>query len=363
MTEEKRPPASADAADDLDDLDDVLDDFNQGSSAAASASGPQPSSSAPQPAAAPSTTASDAKPSGDDSEAGAEENDDDIFEGDFAKELAQGMEALMRELGGAGPGAGGTDTQSGQLPAGASGPVPPPGADGAQPQYSEEEMMKQFEAMMQEMGLGGPPDGAPAASGAGGAGSTSTGGAAGPPPANFQDAIRQTMDRLKNSDTSASSATGAGGGLGGMGEADLEKLMAALSGGEGGEGGADFEKMMESMMAELMSKDVLYEPLKELRDKYPEYLNSPAAASISASDRSRYQAQARIVSQVVSTFEDPAYTNGTEDQKKHLRATVGELMNEMQDNGSPPDEIVGDIPPELANMPGMGGGDEQCSVM
>lgn len=36
---------------------------------------------------------------------------------------------------------------------------------------------------------------------------------------------------------------------------------------------------------------------------------------------------------------------------------------QMQDNGSPPDEIVGDIPPELANMPGMGGGEEQCSVM
>jgi hypothetical protein len=37
-------------------------------------------------------------------------------------------------------------------------------------------------------------------------------------------------------------------------------------------------------------------------------------------------------------------------------------MNEMQDNGAPPAEIVGDLPPELEGMSGLGG-DENCSVM
>jgi peroxin-19 len=74
------------------------------------------------------------------------------------------------------------------------------------------------------------------------------------------------MERLKNSDSSAAASAG---GAGGFGDADLEKLMAALGGGgAGGEGGdEDLAKMLENMMGELMSKEVLYEPLKELRDK------------------------------------------------------------------------------------------------
>lgn len=264
----------------------MLDDFKQASStnadagASASTSAIQPSASSSHTAAPPSSiglertgkpsgTAQATATGGNDAATADDDDDDDVLDGDFAKELAQGMEALMKELGGAGLGAQGPSASvaPGQLPPGASGPSLPPGTDAQDGQYNEEEMMRQFEAMMQEMGLGGAPD----ASGSfapSGPGASAPPTSAPPPPANFQDAIRQTMDRLKNSDTSAAAAAGgAAGGLGGMGEADLEKLMAALGGGEGGEGGADFEKMMESMMAELMSKDVLYEPLKELRDK------------------------------------------------------------------------------------------------
>lgn len=39
----------------------------------------------------------------------------------------------------------------------------------------------------------------------------------------------------------------------------------------------------------------------------------------------------------------------------------------MQDAGAPPQEVVGDMPAELENLPGFGGGgqkgDEECTVM
>jgi peroxin-19 len=45
-------------------------------------------------------------------------------------------------------------------------------------------------------------------------------------------------------------------------------------------------------------------------------------------------------------------------------------MEQMQESGSPPPEVVGDMPAELENIPGFGGaggsgqpGDEECVVM
>jgi hypothetical protein len=47
----------------------------------------------------------------------------------------------------------------------------------------------------------------------------------------------------------------------------MAQLMAALGelGGEEGEG--DVQEMLEGMMSQLMSKEILYEPLKELDEK------------------------------------------------------------------------------------------------
>jgi hypothetical protein len=40
-----------------------------------------------------------------------------------------------------------------------------------------------------------------------------------------------------------------------------------LDPGKEGEGGGDMQQMLEKMMAQLMSKDILYDPLKELASK------------------------------------------------------------------------------------------------
>ncbi|KAJ3003824.1 hypothetical protein NUW54_g2654 [Trametes sanguinea] len=94
------------------------------------------------------------------------------------------------------------------------------------------------------------------------------------------------------------------------------------------------------MMSQLMSKEVLYEPLKELHDKFPSYLEDNAS-KLSEEDKKRYVAQSKIVAEIVATFEDPSYSD--EDPQKGLK--VVELMQEMQEHGSPPAEIMGPLPP------------------
>lgn len=45
---------------------------------------------------------------------------------------------------------------------------------------------------------------------------------------------------------------------------DLEKLIAQLGSGEADD---EFSGILEGMMGSLMSKEILYEPMKELNDK------------------------------------------------------------------------------------------------
>lgn len=57
----------------------------------------------------------------------------------------------------------------------------------------------------------------------------------------------------------------------GSSNSEMESLLAELGKmGEGGEGDEDLQGILESMMSQLMSKEVLYEPLKELHDKVSE---------------------------------------------------------------------------------------------
>ncbi|KAL9934271.1 hypothetical protein V8E36_006727 [Tilletia maclaganii] len=329
---ETKPVEAANPAveEDLDDLDDVLDEFNKSSTSAK----PVPASLASKGTAA---GASSSSTTGSDPSAGPSGSSSSSSTGAKKAELEDSAE--------------GDDDED------------------YMPDLNEDEIMRGFEEMMAAMGLGGAPGDAAGPSGASGsaAGAAAGGkdGATAAPPADFAEAIRATMAKLRESDTNASSSSGGGGdGLGMPSEDELAKLFAALgNGGAGPDGEAEPElaKMLENMMGELLSKDILYEPLKELRDKYPDYFASPAAANISAEDRSRYEAQHRFVSEVVSVFEDPKFDNGTEAEKQAARAHVQELMDSMQECGQPPKEVVGDMPPELETL-GLGGNDENCCI-
>lgn len=197
------------------------------------------------------------------------ELDDD----EFAAEFARGMEAMMKEL--------------------VSGGV---GTEG-KPDPQEKEMREAFEKMLVEDLETGPnafgdsfPEFKPTEKAAGtsreagpSTASTSTGQAEDP----FQKSIREAMERLKNSENSSkvrfcmfpcyclsdiSTACHAQADAANSND-PLQALLSQLGGmGDMGDMGdlgdtEDVQGLLENMMSQLLSKDLLYEPLKELDEK------------------------------------------------------------------------------------------------
>ncbi|EGN94538.1 hypothetical protein SERLA73DRAFT_188497 [Serpula lacrymans var. lacrymans S7.3] len=177
-----------------------------------------------------------------------------------------------------------------------------------------------------------------------------------PPPADdYQARIRATMNKLKESESTLNQSQN-------QASSDpLEALLAQLGQGglEGlgeGEGGEEqLQGMLETMMGQLMSKDVLYEPLKELSDKFPAYLTKNAA-TLSASDKSRYEAQVSCIERLLVIFDAPGY----KDDNKEKKEEVLHAMSELQSHGSPPEDLMGPLPPGFSmgadGLPNMGAG-------
>ena len=334
--------APYDSDDDVDDLDDILNNFKPSTTTTTKPTDAS-SSSAKAPSQAQTTTQTQSTAS------------DDLTDDAFARELEQGMKSLMQDLG-------------------SPGAVP---GDAAEQQKA---MQSAWEALFRES-----MDAAAAAETTGPTGTSATGSAAAPGAKgagggdSFQRSIRETMERMKSSEQSMKDSTAAGTGTD-PGQDDIAALLAALQGGggENSEGDdAELGSFLESMMDQLMSKEVLYEPLKELYDKFPEYLAShPPESStpspsldpskkltpIPASDHARYVAQQRLITTVITKFDDPKYddTAKTAEAEKSRKEIV-DLMSELQSLGTPPDELMGPLPAGL----GLGGEGmpEGCSIM
>jgi len=140
----------------------------------------------------------------------------------------------------------------------------------------------------------------------------------------FQKIRDEAAERLRQSDAEQA------------GPSPDDDLAALLDSGDD----ESLQRVLENMMGQLMSKDVLYEPLKELNDKFPSYLSSNAD-KLSASDLARYQAQHECASEIITVFEDPEFR---EDDPKMIERIIG-LMGKMQEHGAPPAEIMGELPP------------------
>jgi len=307
---------------DVDDLDDVLEQFTptqkpSGSGVAKPAKPATPFAGADKDASGTNSNTSKKLPAGLDNI--------DISD-DFAKELAEGMAALMREI------------------AAESGEKPEENLTGTDTPSKQEQLereasfRKAWEDMLVES-MNGAMDTVDFGQNEKGKVAAQPGELDGPkadvPDDDFQASIRKAMEKLKESDSAlhADSASGA---------ADpLESLLSKF--GDGGEGTEEeLQGILESMMTQLMSKEVLYEPLKELNDKFPKYL-SDNAATLSEEDKKRYESQQRIVTEIVAVFEDPTYS--PDSQEKGVKVVT--LMNAMQTYGSPPAEIMGPLPPGM----------------
>ncbi|PCH37145.1 Pex19-domain-containing protein [Wolfiporia cocos MD-104 SS10] len=317
--------------DDLDDLDDVLEQFSappaqKQAPAAGSSSGNKPISATKPGSTGPHNM-----------------NSDD----DFTRELTRGMEALMREIAGeAGLGPDGVKSTS----------------EGGAQTEEDIEREKAFKAAWEKMLIDGMNDALDPDDLAGDLadkGKTKDGipreqrDIRAPGEDAFQASIRRTVEKLKESEASHKTE----------GPESMADIMAQLSEGLGDLGGGESEeelqKLLEGMMTQLMSKEILYEPLKELHDKFPAYLKDNAD-KISADDKKRYDSQYTVVGKIITIFEDPTYS----DENTEKGTQIVTLMSEMQGYGSPPAEIMGPMPPGLDLGPdGMPKVPDGCTVM
>ncbi|KAF8207266.1 Pex19 protein family-domain-containing protein [Mycena galopus ATCC 62051] len=324
------PPSTLDG-DDLDDLDDVLDQFSRqpapptpttaGIPTSPLTSPPPPPPSATAPTFGGGRPRTNTRVDGPPVPApgnglptlGENDEDQDVLAADFAKELAAGMENLMREIAAANPGAGESESGEGEVDA---------EAEAARFKAAWEAMMIQD----MDAAQGQPDAGA----------STSAGAAA---DGDFQAKIRAAMHKLNEGESTLQSDSAASGS--GPAPDSLEALLAQLSD-LGGEGGSDLPAdeaelagFLENMMGELMSKEVLHEPLSELADKFPPYLAAHTPTStppLPAADRTRYEAQLARVRDILAIFDAPDFN----DDDKEKREKVVALMAEMQSFGSRP---------------------------
>lgn len=163
----------------------------------------------------------------------------------------------------------------------------------------------------------------------------------------LSQAVKETVEILKGGGQQA----GPGGVL--SDEDVMKKFTEQL---QGMDNDPAMTGVMENMMQQLLSKEFLHEPLQEIAGKYPEWL-AKNRDSLSQEELTRYTKQLEVVQEICAQYErDP------EDMEK-----VVQLMQEMQQCGQPPPEIVKELGSGLEvdenGMPKMPLGAEGCSVM
>ena len=182
------------------------------------------------------------------------------------------------------------------------------------------EMKREIEAMMRELG---------AATDQGASGDE-------PPPPNaevngqgqsskaeepFQQTIRKTMERMEASGEQATAAANAENGDDMLAQVLKEMQNGGLEGGADDEG---FNKMLMGMMEQLTNKDILYEPMKELHNKFPTWM-AKNKNNTAADDLKRYEEQQRLVGNIVARFERKDYS----DAKAEDREFIVERMHQV----------------------------------
>lgn len=132
--------------------------------------------------------------------------------------------------------------------------------------------------------------------------------------ASFQETIRRTMERMQTSGDQATAAAAAEGTDDFM--AELLKQM--QSGGLDGEGGEEeFSKMLMGMMEQLTNKEILYEPMKELHEKFPEWMEKNRE-KVSKEDLERYEEQQTLVKEIVFKFEEATYSDSNAPDREYI---------------------------------------------
>uniref|UniRef100_A0A8C2NKU4 Peroxisomal biogenesis factor 19 n=1 Tax=Capra hircus TaxID=9925 RepID=A0A8C2NKU4_CAPHI len=175
----------------------------------------------------------------------------------------------------------------------------------------------------------------------------------------FTSCLKETLSGLAKNATDLQNS--------GMSEEELTKAMEGL-GMDEGDGEGTILPIMQSIMQNLLSKDVLYPSLKEITEKYPEWLQAHRD-SLPPEQFEKYQEQHSVMGKICEQFEAETPTDTEATQKARFEVVL-DLMQQLQDLGHPPKELAGEMPPglnfdldalNLSGPPGANG--EQCLIM
>ncbi|XP_047330706.1 peroxisome biogenesis protein 19-2-like [Impatiens glandulifera] len=123
-------------------------------------------------------------------------------------------------------------------------------------------------------------------------------------------------------------------------------------------GSQDMESIVETMMQQLLSKEILNEPMKEIGERYPKWLEDNKS-KLSKDEFDRYSNQYELIKDLNIVYETEP-DNFTK---------IVELMQKMQECGQPPNDIVKELAPDfdLSNLgqlsPEMLDAQQNCCVM
>lgn len=142
--------------------------------------------------------------------------------------------------------------------------------------------------------------------------------------ATFQETIRKTMERMQTSGEQATAAATAEGSDDFL--AELLKQMASGEGG-GGEGNEEeFTKMLLGMMDQLTNKEILYEPMKELNEKFPEWLEKNKDKT-PPEEYKNYKEQQVYVSEIVTKFEESTYADSNKADREYILERMQKVIH------------------------------------
>ncbi|CAE7605912.1 PEX19-1 [Symbiodinium natans] len=159
---------------------------------------------------------------------------------------------------------------------------------------------------------------------------------------NFQKAMADAMQQAPApapSEAVASTAVASSPAADSSGEDVLQKFMKSFEEAAGSD--KDFEKSMSTLMSSMLSTELLTEPLQQIADKLEPYLKEKKG--LSKADKSRYEAQLKLYRQIVSV-----YKQNPDPLPDSARDQVQRMLNELQQLGQPPEEVMAQIVPQEA---------------
>ncbi|KAL2912296.1 hypothetical protein HK105_208211 [Polyrhizophydium stewartii] len=157
--------------------------------------------------------------------------------------------------------------------------------------------------------------------------------------ADFQGQIAQTMSKLRESSEKAAAqvaedAKAAEDPAMASMMRDLEQLMQS----------ENFDDIFSGFLDQLTKKEFLYDPLKDLADRYPAWLEANRS-QLSPADNDRFDGQLEAVREILSKY-DSIQGEPNEEQNKEIL----ELLNKaslIQSFGNPPEALMKEMAPGL----------------